>query len=157
MVRGKVLGDAGAEEWHPVCRLDQLEVDRGAAALVHGRAVAVFRLADGSVYALGNHDPFAKAAVLARGIVGRRGEVPFVSLRIDATTLIDLVEAPRTGTNVDHVSLVVASDVDLEALARSGAFDVERGPSRIWGAQGHGLGLYVRDPDGNVIELKQYT
>lgn len=110
MVRGKVLGGAGAEEWHPVCRLDQLEVDRGAAALVHGRAVAVFRLADGSVYALGNHDPIAKAAVLARGIVGRRGEVPFVASPVHRHGF-DL----RTGLCLDdaHVS-VPAYDVKVE-------------------------------------------
>ena len=31
------------------------------------------------MYALGNHDPFAKASVIARGIVGVRGGVPFVA------------------------------------------------------------------------------
>ncbi len=67
------------EPWHPVCRLEQLEVERGATALVHGQAVAIFKMADGTVYALGNHDPFAKASVIAKGIVGRRGEVPFVA------------------------------------------------------------------------------
>jgi hypothetical protein len=30
------------------------------------------------------------------------------------------------------------------------------GPSRVWGAQGEGWGLYVRDPDGNVVELRHY-
>lgn len=62
-----------------MCRLDELEPDRGAAALVHGQAIALFRTADGEIYALGNHDPFARASMLARGIVGRRGEVPFVA------------------------------------------------------------------------------
>ena len=68
-----------AEEWHPVCRVEQLQVERGATALVHGQAVALFRLEDGSVYALGNHDPFAKASMIARGIVGVRHGVPFVA------------------------------------------------------------------------------
>ncbi len=27
---------------------------------------------------------------------------------------------------------------------------------RIWGAQGYGMGLYVADPDGHVVELKSY-
>jgi nitrite reductase (NADH) small subunit len=67
------------EDWHPVCRVEQLQVERGATALVHGQAVALFRLEDGSVYALGNHDPFARASMLARGIVGRRADVPFVA------------------------------------------------------------------------------
>ena len=65
--------------WQPVCRLAELEVERGATALVHGQAVAIFRTQDDRVYALGNHDPFAKASVLARGIVGVRDGVPFVA------------------------------------------------------------------------------
>ena len=35
-------------------------------------------------------------------------------------------------------------------------FEVIGGPMRIWGAQGHGTGLYVKDPDGNTVELKHY-
>jgi nitrite reductase (NADH) small subunit len=68
-----------AEEWHPVCRLAELEIRRGVAALVHGQAVAIFRTDDDHVYALGNHDPFGRTSVLARGIVGMRGDVPFVA------------------------------------------------------------------------------
>jgi nitrite reductase (NADH) small subunit len=68
-----------AEEWQPVCRVVELEVERGVTALVHGQAIAIFRTPDDHVYALGNHDPFAKASVIARGIVGTRGGVPFVA------------------------------------------------------------------------------
>jgi nitrite reductase (NADH) small subunit len=68
-----------ADDWQPVCRLAELEVERGATALVHGQALAIFRTHDDTVYALGNHDPFARASVLARGIVGSRGDVPFVA------------------------------------------------------------------------------
>jgi nitrite reductase (NADH) small subunit len=67
------------EEWQPVCRMVELEVERGATALVHGQAIAIFRTHSDEVYALGNYDPFAKASVLARGIVGTRGDVPFVA------------------------------------------------------------------------------
>jgi nitrite reductase (NADH) small subunit len=70
---------SGSVEWLPVCGVAELEVERGATALVHGQAVALFRTHDDRVYALGNHDPFAKASVIARGIVGVRGEVPFVA------------------------------------------------------------------------------
>ena len=66
-------------EWQPVCPVDALEVERGVTALVHGQALAIFRTHDDHVYALGNYDPFAKASVLARGIVGTRGDVPFVA------------------------------------------------------------------------------
>jgi catechol 2,3-dioxygenase-like lactoylglutathione lyase family enzyme len=85
----------------------------------------------------------------------RRGEVLFVSLRLSPTALIDLLPGERTGENVNHVALVV-EDVDLDALATSGRFDVVMGPADLFGAQGTGRGLYVRDPAGNVIELRTY-
>jgi catechol 2,3-dioxygenase-like lactoylglutathione lyase family enzyme len=85
----------------------------------------------------------------------RHKEVPFVSVRVNANTIIDLFEAPRTGENLNHVALTV-EDVDLEELASSGRFDVVGGPSRLFGARGAGLGLYVRDPEGNVVELRTY-
>lgn len=66
-------------EWESVCKVAELEIERGVTALVHGQAIAIFKVTEDTVYALGNHDPFAKASVLARGIVGRRGDVPFVA------------------------------------------------------------------------------
>ena len=84
----------------------------------------------------------------------RRGEVPFVSLRIGETALIDLVPGERTGENVDHFSLHVIADLD--AVTADERFDVVRPPMNIFGAQGTGPGMYIRDPDGNVIELKTY-
>jgi nitrite reductase (NADH) small subunit len=65
--------------WTPVCRLDQIEVEGGVTALVDGVPVAIFRTHDGNVYAISNRDPFSRASVLARGIVGTRGEIPFVA------------------------------------------------------------------------------
>ncbi len=70
---------AAAQEWQPVCALDDLDVSSGATALVHGQAVAIFRTPDDEVFVLGNHDPFAHASTLARGIVGVRSGVPFVA------------------------------------------------------------------------------
>lgn len=64
--------------WQPVCRAEEIEAERGVVALVHGQAIAIFRVADDDVYALGNHDPFDRAALLARGIVGVRDGAPFV-------------------------------------------------------------------------------
>jgi len=86
----------------------------------------------------------------------RRGEVLFPSLRVDATTIIDLLEGERSGQNVDHVCLVV-EPVDLDAVAASGDFDVVSGPGTRFGARGDGVSLYVRDPDSNVIELRHYA
>lgn len=61
-----------------VCHLDDLVPERGAAVVVDGRQVALFRLHDGTVRALSNRDPFSGAFVLARGIVGDRGGRPVV-------------------------------------------------------------------------------
>lgn len=85
----------------------------------------------------------------------RRDEVPFVSLRVSETFLIDVVRGERTGTNVDHVALTV-DGVDLDELAASGRFEVEMGPADLFGAQGVGRGLYLKDPDGNRVELRTY-
>jgi glyoxylase I family protein len=85
----------------------------------------------------------------------RRGEVPFVSLRVSSTFLIDITRGERTGTNVDHVALTV-EDVDLDELATSGSVPVEMGPGDLFGARGVGRGLYLRDPDGNRLELRTY-
>jgi len=62
-----------------VCALDALVPERGAAALVDGRQVALFRLADDTVLAVQNHDPFCGANVLSRGIVGSVGDAPTVT------------------------------------------------------------------------------
>lgn len=58
----------------PVCRLDQLDVERGVAALVDGRQVALFLLADGSVHAVDHRDPATGANVIARGLLGTTAE-----------------------------------------------------------------------------------
>jgi catechol 2,3-dioxygenase-like lactoylglutathione lyase family enzyme len=86
----------------------------------------------------------------------RRGETPFASMRISAGQVIDLLPGEPSGKNIDHVALVLDPSVDLDQLVASGDFEVRAGPMRIWGAQGYGMGLYVADPDGHVIELKSY-
>lgn len=84
-----------------------------------------------------------------------RGEAPFVSLRVDGATIIDLLEAERTGENMAHLCLVV--DADLDAVAAAGQLTVLMGPADLFGARGIGRGLYVEDPDGNVVELRAYA
>ncbi|WP_036506740.1 nitrite reductase small subunit NirD [Nocardioides sp. URHA0020] len=85
-----------------VCRLDQIEVEGGVAALVDGAAVAIFRTHDGNVYAMSNYDPCAQASVLARGIVGTRGDVPYVASPMHKQAF-DL----RTGQCLDDAAIRV--------------------------------------------------
>ena len=69
-----------ADEWTEVCRLDDIVPNTGVCALVGGEQVAVFRLDDDSLYAISNHDPFSRANVLSRGIVGDlKGELVVAS------------------------------------------------------------------------------
>jgi nitrite reductase (NADH) small subunit len=58
--------------WITVCALNQILPFSGVAALVGGEQVAIFRVGDNAVYAISNYDPFSKAYVLSRGIVGDR-------------------------------------------------------------------------------------
>src|SRR5258706_14646 len=53
-----------------VCPLEDIVPNAGVAALVDGEQIAVFRMDDNSVHAVGNRDPFSRANVLSRGIVG---------------------------------------------------------------------------------------
>ena len=85
----------------------------------------------------------------------RRGEVLFPSARVNATTLIDFLGIERTGENANHFALVV-DGTDLAAVAASGRFVVVDGPDQRFGARGNGTALYVRDPDGNTVELRSY-
>jgi len=62
--------------WADVCALDDIVPDTGVCALVGGRQIAVVRVGAGErVYAIDNFDPFSKAFVLSRGIVGDKGGV----------------------------------------------------------------------------------
>jgi nitrite reductase (NADH) small subunit len=66
--------------WQRVCTLDALVPDRGAAALVDGHQVALFRLSDsGEVHAVDHFDPFSHANVMARGLVGTRQGIPTIA------------------------------------------------------------------------------
>ncbi len=85
----------------------------------------------------------------------RRREAPFPSVRLNAGTIIDLLRTPRTGENADHICVVV-EPLDFDAIKASGRFEVVDGPDRRYGARGEGTSLYIRDPDGNVVELRYY-
>lgn len=97
-----MAAELGPAEWTAACRYGALEPERGVVALVGGVPVAVFRVHDGQVYALDNVDPFCGASVLARGIVGTRGEVPTV-----ASPMHKHVFDLRTGRCLDDPGVVL--------------------------------------------------
>jgi catechol 2,3-dioxygenase-like lactoylglutathione lyase family enzyme len=83
----------------------------------------------------------------------RSGDVPFPSVRITPTTIIDLFGDPPQGTNMDHICLEI-EPVNLDVLAAE--FPQSRRNDHFFGAQGYASSLYVSDPDGNTIELRSY-
>jgi nitrite reductase (NADH) small subunit len=67
-------------QWITVCPLDRILPNTGVCALINGQQVAIFRVGDSEqLYAIGNYDPFSKAYVLSRGIVGDRNGVAKVA------------------------------------------------------------------------------
>jgi catechol 2,3-dioxygenase-like lactoylglutathione lyase family enzyme len=95
------------------------------------------------------------------------GKIGFPSVRVNGDTLIDLVAskgplAPKAigiAENLNHFCLVwegqdVGSVIDY--LKRHG-IETERPPTHAWGAQGRGTSIRVRDPDGNLVELRVYA
>jgi catechol 2,3-dioxygenase-like lactoylglutathione lyase family enzyme len=85
----------------------------------------------------------------------RAGKAPFPSVRVSDTTIIDLVAGPRSGSNVDHICLVV-EPLDWQEVVDSGLFTVVDGPGPRFGARGTAQSVYVLDPDGNTVELRWY-
>lgn len=107
-----------------------------------------------------------------RGVLGcvverNRPDIGLIQLRA-GRSLIDLIPvdgplgqaggaAPgKEGRNLDHVCLTVhpLEEAGMRRhLADHGVAVVESGIR--YGAEGSGFSLYVRDPDGNVVELKE--
>jgi catechol 2,3-dioxygenase-like lactoylglutathione lyase family enzyme len=91
-----------------------------------------------------------------------RGEHPLVSLRVTPGFILHLrpdptFEAVSTG-GYDHLALVVEGtnpDALAEHLTDAGV-EIEGRSEDVVGARGSGEALYVRDPDGYLIELKLY-
>jgi catechol 2,3-dioxygenase-like lactoylglutathione lyase family enzyme len=85
--------------------------------------------------------------------------IGLIQLRAGAS-MIDLVPTDRRnepGRNVDHFCLGVEA-ADLAEVARhlrGAGVPVMGEPAMRYGARGMGLSLYVLDPEGNTVELKQ--
>jgi nitrite reductase (NADH) small subunit len=66
--------------WVDICSLCAIAPNTGVCALVEGQQVAIFRVGtEDEVFAISNYDPFSKAFVLSRGIVGDRNGIPKVA------------------------------------------------------------------------------
>lgn len=93
----------------------------------------------------------------------RAGARPFVSARA-GSQLIDLVPDPgyepeagvRAGGFMHLCVRIEGSLADaVPYLRRRGVELIEEAPMPRMGATGMGLAIYVRDPDGYIVELKE--
>lgn len=97
----------------------------------------------------------------------RSGAALFPCARINASTLIDLLPpalwdngdaAATTFPNLNHFCIALEPgewEAQLARLAAAGV-EIEAGPMTLSGARGDGTSIYVRDPDGNRVELRHY-
>ena len=108
--------------WQRVCPLEEIAPNTGVCALLDGKQVALVRVGEGEgeaseVYGLDNFDPFSKAFVLGRGIVGDRNGVPKIASPMYKQSF-DL----RTGQCLDDPEVRVAS---YPVRVREGWVEVE--------------------------------
>ncbi len=95
----------------------------------------------------------------------RAGKVLFPSVRINADTLIDLAppglwSGDRSGAvNLNHFCINVSAE-EWESLlvriARAGVV-MDAGPMTLWGAHGNATSYYLKDPEGNQLEVRYYA
>ena len=95
------------EDWVDVCAVDDITPDTGVAVLIGDLQIAVVRVGEGQgdaqqVFAVGNYDPFSRAFVMARGIVGDRGGIAKIASPIFKQSF-DL----RTGQCLDDPAVSV--------------------------------------------------
>jgi catechol 2,3-dioxygenase-like lactoylglutathione lyase family enzyme len=100
------------------------------------------------------------------------GRAPFPSVRVNETTIIDLMGRAMLplvrkstaggesgGEPVNHVCLSMspAAYESLKARLLERGITLTPGPSSSFGAQGvTPYSAYLRDPDGNVLEIRHY-
>ncbi|GGC66614.1 nitrite reductase small subunit NirD [Hoyosella rhizosphaerae] len=113
-----------ADGWTAACEYDFLIPNRGVAVLLPGgEQVALFRLDDGTLHAVGNMDPFAGAAVMSRGIVGDRKGVTVV-----ASPLLKQAFSLETGQCLDDETKSLPV---YEVRVSNGTVYIRPGDSRL--------------------------
>jgi catechol 2,3-dioxygenase-like lactoylglutathione lyase family enzyme len=94
----------------------------------------------------------------------RAGKVFFPSVRVSDGMIIDLFPRPNEEPvgdgprNLDHYCLTIAP-TDLNKVAarlQEQGVTVEGEPKKRSGARGDGYSIYVRDFEGNRVELRYY-
>lgn len=107
----------------------------------------------------------ARALAFYRDVLGlaverEQPEIGLIQLRA-GRSLIDLIPADPAAAadpnrpNIDHFALGVSPFVEADLRAQLSAMQIPILEAGLrYGAGGEGPSLYIRDPDGNKIELK---
>jgi nitrite reductase (NADH) small subunit len=96
--------EPAAVSWHPVCEVDELEPAWGEAVVVEGHQIALVLVEPGELYAVDHRDPVTSSYVMARGIVGSRGDRATI-----ASPLLKQVYDLQTGACLDDPALALAT------------------------------------------------
>jgi nitrite reductase (NADH) small subunit len=115
--------DLAQDGWANVCKLSDIVPNTGVCVLVDGQQVAVFRLGDDAVYAISNYDPFSKANVLSRGILGDRAGRPKVASPIYKQSF-----CLQSGACLDDENVCVTP---FEARVRHGIVEIREAATRL--------------------------
>ena len=79
-----------------------------------------------------------------------------INLHDAASPYVPHAKVPQVGS-VDLCFISSQSLDDWQAHLASHDVSVEEGPVRKTGANGELISLYIRDPDGNLIEISNYS
>jgi nitrite reductase (NADH) small subunit len=71
--------EASKSRWERACAIDELEPWWGEALLIRMRQIAIFLISPREIYAVSHRDPATDAFVMARGILGSKGDRPTVA------------------------------------------------------------------------------
>jgi catechol 2,3-dioxygenase-like lactoylglutathione lyase family enzyme len=90
------------------------------------------------------------------------GTRSFLSVRL-GEMLIDLFPAkkdlPEQKGTLNHFCVYLDTDLNFDEFVnyvKQAGFQIINENRHNWGAFGYGDSVYVRDPDGNSVELKKY-
>jgi catechol 2,3-dioxygenase-like lactoylglutathione lyase family enzyme len=97
----------------------------------------------------------------------REGKVGFPSVRISASTIIDLfpkkensraLTFEKNNGNLNHFCLVTGANdfAGIIDYLKENNISVREGPVSRWGARGRATSVYFLDPDGNEVEIRCY-
>jgi catechol 2,3-dioxygenase-like lactoylglutathione lyase family enzyme len=94
----------------------------------------------------------------------RAGKVPFPSVRLNTTTILDFLPHEDAGQrserhNVNHIALTFGNTPDeIRAFLEERGIEIVREMVDNFGAQGETAhSFHIQDPDANLLELQAYA